>query len=1499
MSDLMKFVRQQFFDNNWTKSVDPDSLSEEKLDCIDTSFSHMDVKSKLCLLLAFSNMKQSSVQQINKHIENIFLQALDEENNLVKAVATILHSKQTLNYLNFDISPTNEAFGKNIDKLLKTANNWNAVDTPLLAEYLGRNVLDKFNVKESDKPSTDVSKYGFHRRGKLESEYLKESYLEKLKDECQRRRVHVPIPGRSFTRQDEAEDPATNDVVNNPKNPVTSQPDSATSSRRKGTFPRFSGQNSDDFHSKRSLMWTHPNINKSGNSENKPISANDRLSNRNPAMSGTRKHSGIKLLEFDELPAFGPKAKQLRKEKERETKLKLKQEREERAREIKAAREASKLTRQSERQALIEARKQNISIPRLWPDSHQEFSENNKTGIQGIPVNRTSEFLGYDPAAFEIKPSFTVLPKNFSQDLLRKTDSSNQRQFPVHFINSTSNVQSRFITPNMDVDIKPVIHHPLLSASVPVGPDNNAIYAEDDDDDDDDDDDILQNGESGVYFHGFAKNLSFNVPFSANLTSMQSTVNTSGPMTSFAELHSLSSQSQSIGNISVSSLGRAHLLQCLPSNNSASFSSPVSQTLSTPVNHIKLIRPSIPQSNTGGIVKVLNTLSNSPVRIICVMDQNSSKTPSDTLMQSGKPLNIDITQSKTTLNENINHELHNNSSQSSESMYPTSTSGTAQVLSQRVVSNPSESVPSKFTTSCLPAIRPKPTNSSNTLVCIAPRPNRLIPMNSVNNNNGIYENTATSQPIINTSGGGNPIYLSPSYPIQQQAPIGVIRSSNSTVVIDNRPVVLATTPTLLTSPQIQSQQPQLVQRFSVIAPKQPSLNQTYIQILPRPTATTIQTRPSSLPIVRPLSQSKVHVNSPDPSLQTNNHQVVVSSAFGNNNTSNYNINISNLCDIPSVSITTSLPNYNLLKTTSNSATSIVPDEINVIRSSQSSLTSVSGNNIVSSSANLSSVKIQDDLCLTESQLSVVQNLFQDANRVTRPEKAMIISFIAGSRDNPRPETGQITRIRLSEHRERVINQNTGQLVDLAVDTFLTMDYSTGKYEKVKCYRSDTPENLAGNKPNSGFIGPLTQAEYEQLYPRNDKPDLLAEVAAEENEWVEFERLDEKEAVQAGTAAWAPLKPPFIDSHFSIWSLSESVSSSQLYLGGKLPPPPTASWAKVLRRDYTADDYEEEMDYMRARAENEIKYEVGELAPVRYAIHVQVASTYSESLMISSLAEDYYCIAGYVGWCDLSDPSLSNHIQQMCHDPLLVGLRYDVSEMDGDYLLDSLIDSNFSAIEHQQLVFDLAIGPHQLRHACHLAYRHPKLKLVLNHCGLPVEFTASRSENLAWKNWRADLELLSRYPNVYCKVTGATGCIQKSSESSNGEFNAYDIDYWCASSALTHAVSCFGPDRCLFGSGWPICRLFQPNQTGWPEQASTSDLQTFDIPGEIAAKRARRSVPLKVLNLWETARLVEHSMGDAGYGSTEDKEKIFSTNAQHVYSLSIRPYGSCPQLKHSE
>uniref|UniRef100_A0A183A1K9 WW domain-containing protein n=1 Tax=Echinostoma caproni TaxID=27848 RepID=A0A183A1K9_9TREM len=140
---------------------------------------------------------------------------------------------------------------------------------------------------------------------------------------------------------------------------------------------------------------------------------------------------------------------------------------------------------------------------------------------------------------------------------------------------------------------------------------------------------------------------------------------------------------------------------------------------------------------------------------------------------------------------------------------------------------------------------------------------------------------------------------------------------------------------------------------------------------------------------------------------------------------------------------------------------------------------------------------------------------------------------------------------------------------------------------------------------------LCRAEYEQLHERTDKPDLLAEVAEEANEQAEFERTDEREATEAAAAAWAPIQPPYIDAHFSLWTLSPSISTSQMYLGGRIPPPPSAAWGKGLQRDFTADDYEEEMEYMRLRAEKEIKYEIGELSPIRYAVHVQVRSVQLE------------------------------------------------------------------------------------------------------------------------------------------------------------------------------------------------------------------------------------------------------------------------------------------------
>jgi len=40
-----------------------------------------------------------------------------------------------------------------------------------------------------------------------------------------------------------------------------------------------------------------------------------------------------------------------------------------------------------------------------------------------------------------------------------------------------------------------------------------------------------------------------------------------------------------------------------------------------------------------------------------------------------------------------------------------------------------------------------------------------------------------------------------------------------------------------------------------------------------------------------------------------------------------------------------------------------------------------------------------------------QEMFKNANRLSRPEKAIIIGFMAGSRDNPYPDQGDVVQVR--------------------------------------------------------------------------------------------------------------------------------------------------------------------------------------------------------------------------------------------------------------------------------------------------------------------------------------------------------------------------------------------------------------------------------------------------------------------------------------------------------
>ncbi|XP_028918984.1 LOW QUALITY PROTEIN: negative elongation factor A [Ornithorhynchus anatinus] len=95
------------------------------------------------------------------------------------------------------------------------------------------------------------------------------------------------------------------------------------------------------------------------------------------------------------------------------------------------------------------------------------------------------------------------------------------------------------------------------------------------------------------------------------------------------------------------------------------------------------------------------------------------------------------------------------------------------------------------------------------------------------------------------------------------------------------------------------------------------------------------------------------------------------------------------------------------------------------------------------------------LSLTREQMYAAQEMFKTANKVTRPEKALILGFMAGSRENPCQEQGDIIQIKLSEHTEVLAKADGTGNTTMLVDTVFEMNYATGQWTRLKKYKPIT------------------------------------------------------------------------------------------------------------------------------------------------------------------------------------------------------------------------------------------------------------------------------------------------------------------------------------------------------------------------------------------------------------------------------------------------------------
>jgi L-fuconolactonase len=177
------------------------------------------------------------------------------------------------------------------------------------------------------------------------------------------------------------------------------------------------------------------------------------------------------------------------------------------------------------------------------------------------------------------------------------------------------------------------------------------------------------------------------------------------------------------------------------------------------------------------------------------------------------------------------------------------------------------------------------------------------------------------------------------------------------------------------------------------------------------------------------------------------------------------------------------------------------------------------------------------------------------------------------------------------------------------------------------------------------------------------------------------------------------------------------------------------------------------------------------------------------MFLLDIAKQAEVVRGVVGWTDFDATDGVARIDALAAQKLLAGLRPMVQDIpDDDWLLGPGLTPLLTAMARNGPVFDALVTPRHLPRLLQVAGSHPDLQFVLDHCAKPSLATA----NIAI--WRRDIARLAEHPNIVCKLSGLV-------TEAAPDWRLVDLR-----PAVDHVLACFGPQRMLWGSDWPVVNL---------------------------------------------------------------------------------------------
>ncbi len=204
----------------------------------------------------------------------------------------------------------------------------------------------------------------------------------------------------------------------------------------------------------------------------------------------------------------------------------------------------------------------------------------------------------------------------------------------------------------------------------------------------------------------------------------------------------------------------------------------------------------------------------------------------------------------------------------------------------------------------------------------------------------------------------------------------------------------------------------------------------------------------------------------------------------------------------------------------------------------------------------------------------------------------------------------------------------------------------------------------------------------------------------------------------------------------------------------------------------------------------------------------------EAAWVQSVADTEGWPHAIVGYADLLDDSAPQTLKALAKIPRVRGIRMQLHWHENplyrfaaapDLMNGALFRKNFAHVAGNNLSFDLQVFTSQMKDAANLAAAFPGVTFVLQHAGMLED---KSKEGRA--SWQEGMKRLADQPNIVSKLSGLGTFIQR-----NDASHIADV--------IQETVAIFGPDRCLFGSNFPIEKL-------WTSYSSLVDAHRAALAG---------------------------------------------------------------------